>query len=175
MDFNEIKSILQILVPLIGAAWFLYIYFKEGLHRPKIEFDISCKMTGRTESNRIVEFQITANNKGKVKFTFPELRLRIRAIEDPNTLGFLKNTHRLKFPLKVFEENIIPENYMYYFVEPGTKQTFTYTTKIASSIDFIVAFAAFKYKQRVKWKFAPFRIVREQHTCERTFYLAETS
>jgi hypothetical protein len=114
LELDEIKGILQILVPLIGAVWFLYAYFKEGLHRPKIEFDISYKITGRTESERIVEFQITANNKGKVKFTFSEILLRIRAIEDPNTLRFFNETHRLEFPLKLFEENIIPNKYGYY-------------------------------------------------------------
>ncbi|MEC4685370.1 MAG: hypothetical protein VST71_06535, partial [Nitrospirota bacterium] len=82
-------------------------------------------------------------------------------------------SHRLKFPLKIFEENIIPDNYQYYFVEPGTKQTFTYITKIDAKNNFITAFAAFKYKQRFKWKFSPFRLVREQHTCEHAFDLSK--
>ena len=77
----------------------------------------------------------------------------------------------MEFPGKLFEENIIPKNYMYYFVEPGTKQTFTYVTKLDHEIDVITAFAAFKYKQRLKIKYSPLRIVREQHTCERAFNL----
>jgi len=169
------KDMIPILVPSIGGLWILYLYFKEGLHRPRIEFDISCNVVGESESEHIVEFQITANNKGKIKFTFAELKLRVRGIKDSSEFQYLGNTHRLEFPCKIFEENIIPEKYMYYFVEPGTKQTFTYTTKIGSNIKYIAVFASFKYKQRIRLEFHPFRVVAEQHTCERAFDFSKVS
>lgn len=175
MGLDELKNIWPILVPSIGGLWILYINLNEGLHRPKIEFSICCNVIGISGNARIVEFQITSNNQGKIRFTFPELKLRVRGIKDSYCLNYFKGTHRLEFPSKIFEENIIPKNYAYYFVEPGTKQTFTYTTKIDSSINFITAFAAFKYRKRFRFEFRPFKVVREQHTCERTFYLSEVS
>lgn len=175
MEFDEIKSILQVLGAVGGAVWFLYTYFKEGLHRPKIEFDIICKVVGQSEVARIVEFQISANNKGRIKFTFPELRLRIRSISDLSKLEYFQNTYRLQFPVKIFEDNIIPDKYKYYFVEPGTKQTLTYITKVDIKNKIIAVFASFKYKQRFMIRLKPFRIVREQHTCERSFNLSSIS
>ena len=175
MEFNELKDILQILIPSIGGVWFFYIYFKEGLHRPKMEFDISSKVIGQSESERIVEFQISSSNIGKVKVTFPELKLRIRGIRDSDALTYLGNTHRLVFPLKIFEENIIPEKYLYYYVEPGTTQIFSYTTKIDLEIKYVMVFAAIKYKQRIRFQFRNFRVVRETQTCERAFDLSMVS
>jgi hypothetical protein len=122
----------------------LYLYLREGLHRPKIEFDIKCNVVGKTEKYKIVEFRIIANNKGKIKFTFPELIFRLRGILDTDNLEYFENTKRLNYPELLFEENLISRKYKYYFIEAGIFQTISYVTKIPNKYEYILAFASFK-------------------------------
>jgi hypothetical protein len=161
----------QIALTIIAGLWGLYLYFREGLHRPRIEFDIKCNVIGKTETDTIVEFQIIANNKGKIKFTFHELFFRLRGITRINALRFYKKTTRLEYPELVVEENLVPEKYGYYYLEPGTTQTITYVTKISSKYQHILANASFKYKHRTIIRRRPLRIMKEKHTCERAFHI----
>jgi hypothetical protein len=171
LTLNETEYVLKILVPLIGGAWFLYSYFKEGLHRPKMEFDISCQVIESLETTRIIEFKISASNKGKVRVTFPRIDFRIRGIKDKSNIRFFTGTKRLKFPSPIFKVNLIPDKYVYYYVEPGTCQIFSYITKIDSHIGCIAAFASFQYKQRIRLHLKELKVIRETHTCERAFNL----
>jgi hypothetical protein len=175
LNLNETEYVLKILVPLIGGAWFLYSYFKEGLHAPKMEFDITCQVIESLEATRIIEFKIIASNKGKIRVTFPKIEFRIRGIEDKKNTGFFQGTKRLQFPSLIFKENLIPEKYIYYYVEPGTCQVFTYITKIDSHIEYICVFASFQYRQRMRFHLKELKVIRETHTCERAFNLRRES
>lgn len=154
------KSI-TIVIGLIGILWTLYRYFREGFHRPRIEFDIECNILGEHLGEYLAEFTIYAHNKGHIKFTFPEIRLRVRGIDTNSPLSYWpEHGKRLEFPIPVFNEKIIPPKFKYYFVEPGIKQPITYVTKIPNNIRFIVARASFKY-----------RFKNKLHTSERVFEL----
>jgi hypothetical protein len=134
----------KIAFPAIAGLWVFYKYYREGFHRPRIEFDIECNVVGSNESDSIVEFVVIANNKGKIRFTFHELQLRVRGINEGESFAYWRDSKRMEFPEKVLDENIIPSKYKYYFVEPGINQAISYITKIPKNMRFVVAFAAFK-------------------------------
>jgi hypothetical protein len=152
-----------VLVPVLGAVWVYYRYLREGFHRPRIEFDIECKFIAVKNGECVAEIVVSANNKGMVRFTFPEIRLRARGLKEKSNLNYwVKDDKqqgvRLEFPEKIFTENIIPPKYKYYFVEPGVRQPITYITKIPKDIKVLSLHASFRYRFR-----------REIHTSEKVF------
>ena len=101
---------------------------------------------GPQGNNYVAEFTVFANNKGSIKFTFPEIRLRVLGITvDSELLPWKDHGERLNFPIKVLNEQIIPSKFKYFFVEPGVNQAITYVTTIPENIKFIVVRASFKY------------------------------
>ena len=143
------KTLITLMLALFGTAWTLYRYFKEGLNRPRIEFDIECNTLGPQGKNYLAEFTVFAFNKGNIKFTFPDIRLRVLGItRDSDLLLWKGHGKRLDFPIKLFNEQVIPPKFKYIFVEPGVKQGITYVTTVPENIKFIVARASFKYRFR---------------------------
>ena len=162
----------KIAFPAIAGLWVFYKYYREGFHRPRIEFDIKCNVIGSNEDDYLVEFIVIANNKGNIRFTFHELQLRVRGMNKENSFAYWRESKRMAFPEKILDENIIPSKYKYYFVEPSTNQAISYITKVPKNMQFITAFAAFKYRHRINVLFSPLRIVREQHTWEKVYSLS---
>jgi hypothetical protein len=73
--------------------------------------------------------------------------LRIRGIEENQQLIYWKGREpRLDFPQKLVDNvPVVPQGVPYFFAEPGEEHTFTYVTKIPSSIKYILAYATFSY------------------------------
>ena len=71
-----------------------------------------------------------------------------------------KQTSRIKFPIPIVDENILPPVWKNAFVEPGIKQDITFITPIPQNITFILATAKFSYIG-----------IPKPHTAERMFAL----
>jgi len=132
---------------------------KRRTYNPHIEFEIRCNFHGPQEGSLIAEVLLTARNKGLIQQKFKDIRLRVRGIEADQALSFWAgNEPRLNFPLKIVSDaSLLPENYNFFFVEPGIEQTFTYVTKVPLSVRYILVHAEFEYDA-----FTP-------HTAERVF------
>ncbi|SRR5713226_939348 len=138
------------------------------LHRedtPHIEFSIDCRVHGQEHSEYLVEFVLTAHNKGLVQWKFQSILLRVRGIEENRPLEYWgPNKPRLQFPIGVIDKcEVIPGNLNFVFVEPGVLQTITFVTKIASSIKYVLVHAEFDYEASTP------------HTTERVFHLKPPS
>lgn len=120
---------------------------KERTHQPRIDFGIDCNFYGPEKDSYIVEFFLTAQNKGLIQQRFESMRLRVRGIEKNQDLSYFPGYEpRLNFPVKLLDNvSVIPPGYGYFFVEPGARQTIAYITKIPSSIKYILAHAVFWY------------------------------
>jgi hypothetical protein len=129
---------------------------------PHIEFGLDCRVHGCEQDEYLVEFILTAHNKGLVQQRFTSIMLRVRGIERTQPLTHWKgNEPRLAFPVKVIDDaDIIPPGYNFIFVEPGVRQSITYVTKLSAAIKYIVAHVEFQYD-----RFTP-------HTAERAFRIA---
>jgi hypothetical protein len=96
MELSDLSSYIiqwaKIIFPVIAGLWVFYKYFREGFHRPRIEFDIECNVIGSNPHDYLVEFVLLAKNKGNIKFTFPELILRIRGIEENKEFSYWQNS-----------------------------------------------------------------------------------
>lgn len=155
--WDVITAVLQTVGVGIGALWAYLRFWREGIHRPRIEFDIQCTFLGVQNNARVISFAAMAKNKGNVEHRFSRVSLRVRGIKATGTLG-RRPDERLDFPDPLLKAELVPEEFGYYFVRPGVEQPFTFTTTIPSDTRFILARAAFKYENS-----------EDLHTSERVF------
>jgi len=133
--------------------------------KPHIEFAIDCRVHGETLQDYLVEFILTAQNRGLFDWRFKAIVLRVRGIERGHPLSFWPgNEPRLRFPITVMDDAaVIPRNLNFIFVEPGVKQIITYVTKIPSRVDYILAHVSFEYDEHTP------------HSTEKVFRLSSLS
>ena len=155
--FEVVISIAQTVGIAIGALWAYFRFWREGIHRPRIEFDIQCAFLGTQGNASVVSFTVLANNKGNVEHRCSRVSLRVRGITTDQTLARRPDA-RLDFPKSLLKAELVPEGFGYYFVRPGIAQPFTFTTTIPADARFLLARAAFKYENS-----------EDLHTSERVF------
>ena len=113
---------------------------------PQFEFNLDVGLIKKKGENTLVEFLVVLNNKGNVKQDIKSVKLRIRAIDRECELCLWKGRgHRLEFPHKLFETEIIPKGYKFIFVEPHVRQILNYTTMIPGNMEILSARAEFSY------------------------------
>ena len=162
MDISII-SFLNLFLAVAAAIFAYYKFFREGPHRQRIEFDIEFVDFGVQGEFRVVEFAVTASNKGHIEQEFDEIRLTIRGIVEGRKLKEIEGHEpRLAFPEKIGPISIIPRKYKYFFVRPGVNQRFPIVMKIPSDWRLINAKATFKYLG-----------LNEVHSAERAFEIRE--
>jgi hypothetical protein len=133
-----------------------------GEDRLRIEFMVDCSVHGRVCEEFLVEFLISANNRGLVAWKFSSIVLRVRGIEEGfPLLPWHPTEPRLGFPVVVVDDaQVIPHTLNFFFVEPGVKQVFSYVTEVPARIRYILSHVEFEYD-----RFTP-------HTFERVFRLS---
>ena len=152
MGNDEIKillSIAQFLIVLIGAIWAYFRIWKEGIHKPRIQFEIECQSFDAHKNEVPVEFRIILKNRGLTKHKFYRIQLRVRGIEEGESLQlWTDNEPRLLFPHKLIDTEVIfKRKYNYVFVEPGIEQTLNYNVKLPVSQKLISVRAEFQYDE----------------------------
>lgn len=147
---NVSLGLAQFLVVLCGAAWAYYRFRAEGLHRPRVEFDVDANFLGPQNNYFLTEILISAHNVGLRIRKFPSIKLLVRGIRHDATIEKWKgNEPRLFFPDKIIDnaEVVFKKNYSHVFVEPGVKQKLTYLTRIPTEYRFISIRVEFEYDE----------------------------
>ena len=159
--WEVVLNILQLVAVVVGALWAYFRFRRERPNHPRIEFAVDCKFFGPILGDTVAAFEIHANNKGHVEHKFTEIRLKVRGIKEGAKLAYFEGREpRLSFPEELFKGVNLVGDFGYFFVRPGVKQTFTFTTKVPADIRFLVARATFKYEA-----------TNDLHTAERVFDL----
>lgn len=174
MEIKDWITLIGILTTLIISGVTLIINFRrekvergkkaqedleKRVYTPHIEFEINANFYGPEAGAYIAEFLFVARNKGNVQQKFNDIRIRVRGIDDGQGFQFWEgNEPRLNFPRRlVKQKSILPDDYSFFFVEPGIEQVFTYITKIPINTKYLLVHAEFEYD-----KYTP-------HTTERVF------
>jgi hypothetical protein len=160
-------EVIQTIVILLAAFWTYMRFFREGVHRDRIEMDIACEVLETSYGQCALAFRISATNRGHIDFRFPDLRLRVRGMKRGQELT-TKEIQTLTggTPYLEFTEgegkshSIIPKSARYFFVRPGVTQHFSYAMVVPASWSMVSARATFKYPR-----------TNELHTAEKVFRL----
>jgi len=127
----------------------------------RIELGINSQVLGQDDDHYLVEFTLTAYNRGLVRWQVRDIKLRVRGIEENRQFAYWSGRgRRVEFPVKIIDkERVIPESLNFLFVEPSVQQAITYVTKVPAHIKYIVVYSEFWYDEVTP------------HTSERVFRL----
>ncbi|WP_152041305.1 hypothetical protein [Salinigranum salinum] len=135
-------------------------------NRDRIEFTIDATFHGPTGGYVLAEFVVHVHNKSLVKHYSRDITLRVRGLERNEAPAYRLRggrEHEVAFPIKLFEENVVPEPMRPIFVEPNVDQPITYVTRVDETIGYVLAHARFNYLNK------PDEKGHEPHTVERVF------
>lgn len=150
----------QLVATLVTAAWVYSRFRREGPNQPRIEFRLACTFLGPQRGAYVAAFTVTAVNRGFVEHRFTGIRLKVLAIKAEDELReWQGHEPRLHFPTTLFRgAELVPKDFVYFFVRPGVEQEFSFTTPVGEGVRFIVARATFQYESS-----------GDIHTVERVF------
>ena len=171
MDWSILSAIantLQALALVVVGGWVLYKIQTERTHYPHMEFSINCNFYGPHGNNYVAEYLISINNRGFVQQGFKEILLGVHGIDENepevslwknNQPGYGKSyDDRLFCPTQLIKnQNVIPERYELYLVEPNCEETIRYVTIIPSNVKYILAHAEYLYSNTLRRKGKPQR------------------
>lgn len=163
--FDVVLSAIQLLAILVGAIWAYFRFWREGTHRPRIEFDLACiflESGSPHDNHKVAAFTIHARNMGHIEHKFDRISLRLRGIKSDALLA-VREDKRLEFPEPLLKAELIPQKVGYYFVRPGVEQQVTFTTIIPADVRFVLARAAFRYENS-----------NDSHSVEKVFDARQT-
>lgn len=161
---DDAKNLFEVVIALANlfglfaaALWTYFRFFREGNHRPRIEFDLLCTFYESKEGQRGALFQVTASNRGNVEHKFVRISLKVRGInvDQRNTR---REDGRWEFPVSILKAELVPEEFGYFFVRPGITQSVTFPTTVPAECRQVWARAAFKYQRS-----------KDLHTVEQVF------
>ncbi|PDS79627.1 hypothetical protein [Rhizobium sp. L43] len=140
-EYDSLLGYLGILIP-VWSFWLRREYAK------KIEFDISANILWFQNEPYIVEFDISLDNKGKVKIKIPYISLSVRTLHEGDEYSKFKQSH-LNFPTKLIDmQNIlIGEDFDFTFVEPGIKQHYRFVAEVPKEAKYLLATGKFEYRK----------------------------
>jgi hypothetical protein len=157
-------SAIQLIVIVIGGILAYFRFWREGVHKPRIEFDLDCKFFGPQNNRRVASFTIHVRNMGNIEHKFIRISLKLRGIKFGGSLENRRKDNRLEFPESLLEAELIPKEFGYFFVRPNVKQQIAFTAAIPDDVHFVLARAAFKYEDS-----------DDLHTAEKVFDVQQTA
>jgi len=108
---------------------------------PRTEFDARCDFYGPEANGYPAVITLSVYNKGSTQRRFRSMRVRLRGIRNGARLEFwsARGSHRLAFPEKLVDDDLVPDRPGdYYFVEPGVRQVFTYSTLVPQDMKYVL-------------------------------------
>ena len=116
---------------------------------PRLESAIFCQIYDMPDAYMAV-LSLSIHNIGTVDARLRNIRVRIRGIASDSRPALMQRgvgAIRVEFPIKIAEDNVLPEAYNYLFFESGSKNEITYTTLIQKTITYVLIQSDFLYEQ----------------------------
>lgn len=131
-------------IPLLFAIapglWVVWNYFFKRSFAPKIKINISGAILGSDSSgSMMLRSHLTMENIGDVRFKAKELMLTVRGIKDEIfSRGNDKILNQVLFKDKIYQDNLIPVEWGYTFIDPGVTQIYSHTILIPSKYKYLL-------------------------------------
>lgn len=129
---------------------------KERRYAAHIEIKIDCHFFEQRNNRFLVNFLLTAANRGYVDYRIENIRLRVRGIKkldqkfqywgDVCEVLPMGYKHRAYFPDLIIEAEMVPSRKGFIHLEPGVMHQISYPTIIPADYSHILAFVEFQYR-----------------------------
>ncbi len=149
----------SIVIPAITGLWVLWNYFFKRSFASKIKMNISGEIVGKDISNQLMlSTNLSVENVGEVRFKAKEIMLTVRGILDNTNfkIGDEKILNQINFDNKIYQDNIIPEEWGYTFIDPGVLQNFRYTILIPKDYKYLLIESKIIYSNKKDFQICSF-------------------
>jgi hypothetical protein len=124
--FDVIFAAVQLAAVISAAIWTYFRFFREGTHKPRIEFDVKCTFYDPKDGVRGAFFEVSASNKGNVEHKFRRISLKVRGVklDQPNDR---RDDGRWNFPEPILEAaELVPEKIRLLLRSPRNHSVFLF-------------------------------------------------
>jgi len=132
---------LPIFFTIISGIWVLWNYFFKRSFAPKIKIKLSGDIFDKDSSNQnILIATLQIQNIGEVRLKSNKIKLSVRGINKHTKLkiGDEKILHQIIFKEKIYEENLVPKEWEYTFIDPGVTQDYQYVILIPKDFKYLL-------------------------------------
>lgn len=155
-----VQSLATVASFVIGGVWVYTKYIRQQERYPNIEFTADVLLIGIQDGFWIAELIATIENKGKAQHRMEEFRFDVNAIEHGAPVETSEKWgNQVHFPIAVAQGSFLPQQFKFFFIDPGVKAKYSYIARIPLSASFAILHCWFKYADSRSYS----------HTAERTF------
>ncbi len=141
-----IQSIATVISFIIGGIWIYLKYIRQQEKYPNIEFFVDINFIGIQKNYWIVELVAIIENKGKVQHKMSDFYFDLNGLSNDSLVELNdKWNNQVDFPIKLSQGTFLPKKYQFFFIDPGTKATYSFITRIPIDIKFVIFHSWFKY------------------------------
>lgn len=144
---------------VIAGAWILWNYFFKRSFAPKIRMNISGEILGKDISGQMMlRANLSLENVGEVRFKAKEILLTVRGIlsDVEFKTGDEKILNQILFKDKIYQDNLVPDEWGYTFIDPGVLQDFKYTILIPKNYKYLLIDSKVVYSNKKDFQICSF-------------------
>jgi len=148
---KDLAGIVQTIVQTAAvgvAGWWAYRKFvRRREDFPHVEFTVSIIVLGREQDQLLVELTATIENKGSVRHEMTDVSFDLRCVlrGERLELGDARINHQVLFGQVVQQGSWIPTSWESTFIEPQTRQRYSFIAQAPRSASFLLLHGRFKY------------------------------
>lgn len=132
---------LSIIITIIPGLWILWNYLFKRSFAPKVKMTLTGEVIAKDFSGqRLLRTCLGVSNIGEVRLKASQIRLTIRGIKRNSLLkiGGEEILYQVDFDQKIYQEELIPFEWEYTFVDPGITQDYQYSILIPKDIEYLL-------------------------------------
>jgi hypothetical protein len=144
---GSIPQIVETGAILAGGWWTYNRFVRNRLDHAHVDFDVGLNFVSRQDNSLLVEVEALLENKGLVRqqlYHF-EFALRYLLPGDRLTKGEESIREMTMIPHVAAKAFFFPKDWEYAFMEPGTKQRFSYVTHLPDQARAALVWSRFYY------------------------------
>lgn len=151
------KEYFSLVIAFVTGIWILWNYYFKRLFAPKIKINISGEILGfDIRNNALLRTSLVIQNVGEVRLKINKIFLTVRGIKDSSVFknGGPEILNQIDFDKKIYQENLIPKDWEYTFVDSGVIQEYNHSVLIPKQIQYLLIEAKMYYKNSIDFQIA---------------------
>lgn len=131
---------------LVAAIWAYFRFIRQRENYPFIDFTVDITFHKRIGNWWIVELVAYIENKGKVQHKLDYFKFDLFSLNDSDKITTSKEIGgQVYFPNKLAESSFLPQKTKYFFIEPGSKNKYSYITRVPVEAEIVILHSWFNY------------------------------
>jgi hypothetical protein len=139
------ESVITIIAIIVGGGWAIARFWREREGAPRIQFDVRMKVLGNTGAQLLLEVLAVLENTGKIRHRIERLTFSLSYLVTGDPIAHAGQTSAVPFPHNGGTGSWLGDKWLYTFVEPGVRQSYTVVWTIPSAAVYVHLSGRFDY------------------------------